>query len=106
MIARIKHRLGDVPFKCKKRLSTKGNTSPFEIYGDANKIESALFVEDIWEARTHLQLIKRNVLLPKDYDLPDAESEKDVRARAEEIKANARKVREGRGNPVQQLEAS
>lgn len=97
---RIEQHLKETPFKVKKRLSTRGKTSPFEIYGDANLLESLLFDEDNWEARTVLQLTKTYVRLPKDYNQPDADSEKDVRARLEHLRKAARKAREDRGTPA------
>jgi hypothetical protein len=92
MKERVKQHLGEgASFKIKKRLSTKGNTSPFEIYGDVNLLESVLFDENIWEERTCLQLVKRNVRLPKDYDQPDNASETDVKLRVREIQENSRR---------------
>ena len=91
MTERVKRHLGEESsFKCKKRLSSKGNTSPFEIYGDANLLESVLFDENIWEERTCLQLVKKNVRLPKDYNQPDIESENDVKERVRVIQVNSR----------------
>ena len=103
MKERVKQHLGEEAlFKCKKRLSTKGNTTPFEIYGDANLLESVLFDENIWEERTCLQLVKTNVRLPKDYNQTDEESEEDVRVRVREIQVNRRRrIRD----PVQDLAA-
>lgn len=99
MRERVKEHLGEATeFKCKKRLSTRGNTSPFEIYGDAARLEEVLFDEDIWEAKSCLQLVKTNVRLPKDYELPDEDSETDVRAKIKEIKGNSRKRLETRGS--------
>ena len=103
MKERVKQHLGEeASFKCKKRLSTKGNTTPFEIYGDANLLESVLFDENIWEERTCLQLVKTNVRLPKDYNHADEESEEDVRVRVREMQVNRRRrIRD----PVQDLAA-
>lgn len=51
--------------------------------------------------RTH----QANVRLPRVYDQADAQSEEHIRVRTAEIKAGARKAREGHGNNVLQLEA-
>lgn len=98
MKERIKRHLGDATVvTCKKRLSTRGNTSPFEIYGNADRLESVLFNEDIWEAKSCLQLVTKNVRLPKDYNRPDEESEKDVQERIKMFK--------GKGNGKRRLES-
>jgi hypothetical protein len=98
MKERIKRHLGDATIvTCKKRLSTRGNTSPFEIYGNADQLESVLFNEDIWEAKSCLQLVTKNVRLPKDYNRPDEESEKDVQERIKMFK--------GKGNGKRRLES-
>ena len=92
MNARIERLLNGAQFKVKKRVSSKGATSPFEIYGEAHLLESALFEEDRWEKGTFLQLIKKNVRLPLDYDLPDDMSEQDVINKIEELKTTAAKA--------------
>jgi hypothetical protein len=89
MCCRIRKFIGDSPFRCKKRFSTKGFTSPFEIYGRSSDLQK-LFKEEIWQRGTLLQFTEDEKTLPMDYADPDLESENDVKRRV----AEARNIRQ------------
>jgi hypothetical protein len=79
----IRKYIGDSQFRCKKRFSTKGFTSPFEIYGTSGDLQK-LFREEIWPKDTILQFTEDVKKLPFDLEDDDVESEEYVKKRVVE----------------------
>jgi hypothetical protein len=63
--------------KIKKRTSTKGHSTPFEIYGDKSHI-AKIRAPDFWERGTVILRKSLKFRLPKDYAEDDYETEKQL----------------------------
>jgi hypothetical protein len=89
MTCRIKQYIGDATFKCKKRFSTKGGSSPFEIYGKKEDLIK-IFKAELWEQNSYLQFTESEHRLPLDINDDDQKSEEAVRRRIEELRSSKR----------------
>ena len=67
----------DTAVKIKKRSSSNGYTTPFEVYGKLDDLDK-LFDKDLWEFKAKLALTENLFRLPGDYEEDDMLSEENV----------------------------
>ena len=71
--------LGCPNLTCKRRNSSSGRTSPFEVYGKTEVVEK-LYDASLWDAGSFIKFRRSHFLLPSDFADDDLESERKVLA--------------------------